>query len=239
MAKTLASASVLPLPGVKAGVFLLPGPPAILIDSGMRGQHRRVLRCLKRAGVEPRSVAIIALTHWHIDHTGSAGLIQQATGAHVAAHRADAPIIQGFIPPAKPDLRGEGGKFARWLLVKLYRHVTVHRLLEAGDMLPEAGGLRVIGTPGHTAGHVCFYLEREGILFAGDALMHRDGELSLPSPNFSQDQVQVVRSLAALRALRFDTCYFGHGEPIIGGADRRVASFLDRLAEGTAKPEGR
>ena len=239
MAKTLAGAPVVALPGVKAGTFLLPGSPAVLIDSGMRGQHRRVLRGLKQAGVDPRSVALIALTHWHIDHTGSASLVQKATGAQVAAHRADAPVIQGFIPPSKPDLSGESGKFARWLLVKLYRPVTVHRLLEDGDVLPEGGGLRVVGTPGHTAGHVCYYLERDGILFAGDALMNREGELALPSESFSHDPVQVVRSLAALRSLRFDTCYFGHGDPLFGDADKRVAAFLDRLAEGAESEEAR
>ena len=226
-----AAAPVLPLPGVRAGVFLLPGPPPVLVDCGMRGQGGAIRRALQNAGVATQDLALIALTHWHIDHTGGLRALRRHSRAIVAAHAADAPIIQGTTPPNKPRLTGEGGKFARWLLIKLYQPSKVDRLLADDEIIPEAGGLKVVATPGHTAGHVCYYQPAAGILFAGDALVNRHGELAVSPEGFSDDPVQARASLEALRPLRFDQCYFGHGEPLLARADQRVQDFLDRLAE--------
>jgi glyoxylase-like metal-dependent hydrolase (beta-lactamase superfamily II) len=231
---TRTAAPVLPLPGVRAGVFLLPGPPPVLIDCGMRGQGGAIRQALQNAGVTPQDLALIALTHWHIDHTGGLRALRRHSRAIVAAHAADAPIIQGTTPPNKPRLTGEGGKFARWLLIKLYQPGRVDRLLADDEVIPEAGRVKVVATPGHTAGHVCYYLPDAGILFAGDALVNRHGELAVSPEGFSDDPVQARASLEALRTLRFDQCYFGHGEPLLAHADERVRLFLDRLAEEDA-----
>lgn len=235
MAATVRSTSVVPLAGVRAGVFLLRVPAPVIIDCGMRGQGRAIGRALHAAGVGPQDLTLIALTHWHIDHTGALSAIQRQSEAVTAAHRADAPIIQGQAPPIKPRLSGEGGKFARWLLPKLYKPGKVDRLLEDGDVLPEAGGLRAVATPGHTAGHVCYYLPEPGILFAGDALVNRHGELAVSPEGFSDDPVQARTSLEVLRTLRFEQCYFGHGGPLLERADEQVWAFLDRLAAAPAE----
>jgi glyoxylase-like metal-dependent hydrolase (beta-lactamase superfamily II) len=235
---TLIAAPVLPLPGVRAGVFLLRLPQPALIDCGMRWQGGHIRQALAAAGVAPRDLALIALTHWHIDHTGALGAVRRLSPAVVAAHRADAPIIQGETRPNKPRLTGEGGKFARWLLLKLYKPCHVDRLLEDGDELPAAGGLRVVATPGHTPGHVCYHWPAAGALFVGDALVNRRGELAVSPEGFSDDPAQARSSLEALRPLRYDQCYFGHGDPILDHADERVLTFLDQLAEaeGAALP---
>lgn len=225
------SVSVLALPGVRAGVFLVRTPQPALIDCGMRGQAGRIRKALRGAGLAPQDLTLIALTHWHIDHAGSLRAIAVQSPARVAAHRADAPIISGATPPIKPRLSGEGGKFARWLLIKLYKANKVDLLLDDRDTLPDAGGLQAIATPGHTAGHVCFYLPDQGILFAGDALVNRNGDLATSPAGFSDDPVQAIASLEALRPLRFDQCYFGHGDPILDRADERVRAFLDRQTE--------
>lgn len=231
---TAMTAPVYQLPGVRAGVFLLRVPQPILIDCGMRGQAGHIRQALRGAGVAPQDLALIALTHWHIDHCGALSVIQRQSPAVVAASRADAPIIQGTTPPNKPRLSGEGGKFARWLLLKLYKPAKVHRLLDDGDRLPEGNGLTVIATPGHTAGHVCYYLPDAGVLFVGDALVNRRSELAVSPEGFSDAPVQARASLAALRPLHYDQCFFGHGEPILERADERIRAFQDQLAEADA-----
>jgi glyoxylase-like metal-dependent hydrolase (beta-lactamase superfamily II) len=229
-------APIVPLASVRAGVFLVRGPSGanVLIDAGMRGQHRRILSELQQARVAPESISTIAVTHWHIDHTGSLPQVQRATHARVAAHSLDAPVITGAQKPTKPSLNGEGGAFARWLLVKLYRTTPVDALLDDGNVV-EPAGLRVVATPGHTPGHVCFVLDREGALFAGDALVHRRGEVLPPPRGFNQDAARARRSLQRLRAIDFDQCYFGHGEPILSGAKAKILRFLDQLAESAAR----
>ena len=69
--------------------------------------------------------------------------------------------------------------------------------------------LKVIETPGHTPGGVCFYLEKEKILFAGDTLFKGSiGNLSLPTA----DRSAMWKSLEKLEKLPSDTfVYSGHG----------------------------
>lgn len=231
------AAPILQLPGVRSGVFLVRGEPSVLIDCGMRWQSRNILRALRGAGVAPDQIGWIALTHWHIDHTGSLPPIARATGAHIAAHHADAPFIEGATPPRKPDLHGEGGRFARWLLTKLYRPTNVDEPLNDGDVLPELG-LQVVATPGHTPGHVCYYLPAERALFAGDALANRRGELSLPPAAFSDDPAQARASLERLRELAIEQCYFGHGEPLLTDAGAQIRAFLDQAPFGGSSQHG-
>ncbi len=59
--------------------------------------------------------------------------------------------------------------------------------LTDGERLELAGGVRVVSTPGHTAGHQCLYLERSRTLIAGDALLSHRGRLHGPSPDFTMD----------------------------------------------------
>ena len=60
---------------------------------------------------------------------------------------------------------------------------TVDRYLAGGEELSLAGvTLRVLETPGHTAGSVCYYAEELGVLFAGDTLFyHSYGRYDLPT----------------------------------------------------------
>jgi glyoxylase-like metal-dependent hydrolase (beta-lactamase superfamily II) len=85
--------------------------------------------------------------------------------------------------------------------------------------------LRIVTTPGHTAGHIAVLDEIGGILVAGDALRTTEGGVSLPDPGFTDDVDEAGRSVAKLGALRFETLLVGHGEPITSGASGLVAAL--------------
>jgi len=78
-----------------AAIYLIAADgAAALVDAGTgRGTHR-VLANLRRAGVEPRSVTHLFLTHCHYDHTGGAALLRQETGGLVVAHALDAAFLE-------------------------------------------------------------------------------------------------------------------------------------------------
>ena len=83
----------------------------------------------------------------------------------------------------------------------------IDRKVDGGDSFDFAGRrVEVILTPGHTAGHVCFYLPEEKLLFAADTLFALGcGRL------FEGTPTQMWDSLSKLAALPDETTvYFGH-----------------------------
>ncbi|MCB1082882.1 MAG: MBL fold metallo-hydrolase, partial [Simkania sp.] len=82
--------------------------------------------------------------------------------------------------------------------------------LQEGEVI-EVGKLKliVIETPGHTPGGVCFYLDKEKILFSGDTLFKGSiGKISFPTAN----PQAMWRSLKKLEKLPPETVvYPGHG----------------------------
>ncbi len=90
-------------------------------------------------------------------------------------------------------------------------------------------GLQVIATPGHTVGHISLWDEQTGVLVAGDAMNGVDGGVGGANPQFTPDMEQANDSIRKMASLIFDTVYFGHGEPVIGGAGSAVQDLATQL----------
>ena len=77
----------------------------------------------------------------------------------------------------------------------------------------------VFHTPGHSHDSVCLYCKEDRVLFAGDTpLLIRSGSATYED--------EYVRALERLAALRIDTIYFGHGEPLTNSASERIRDSL-------------
>jgi len=70
----------------------------------MPGRAGPILRAAGQIGVEPSDIDRIVLTHFDIDHTGSAVELQRRTGAPILIHEADVPFLAA--PETCPGLRG-------------------------------------------------------------------------------------------------------------------------------------
>lgn len=143
------------------------------------------------AAIGERRVDAILVTHGHFDHTGAAKELRDATGAPVIASEVD-----------KPRITGEGGE-------PRHRHLVtpcdVDRTVVDGDVV-EIGNTvwKVLFTPGHTPGGVCYFMEpREGaegapVLLSGDTLFAgTHGRTDFPESN-PADMVQSLKRLAEL-----------------------------------------
>ncbi len=209
-------------------VFLIAQPEGpILVDAGTVFTARRILRYIQRQGHAPADLQAVLVTHGDLDHIGGLHTIKRLTGAAVVAHEAEVPIVEGREQrrPTQPNLvqRIVAPLFSRLMSAK---PTDVDRAVADGDSI---FGLRVVHAPGHSPGSTCYLLEDKGVLFVGDALMNFDDRLSLPVKAYTTDMEQAVRSIKAIAQLDFDTCCFGHGPSIVGGAQAVLREFADRL----------
>jgi len=112
----------------------------------------------------------ILLTHSHWDHIADAHLLKEATGAKVLIHPLDAPNL---INPGSDRLP---------LFIPI-QGVQPDELFNDGQILTLGHlQIKVIHTPGHSPGSVCFYFESENLLISGDTLFRGGiGRLDLPT----------------------------------------------------------
>ncbi|MEU4419815.1 MBL fold metallo-hydrolase [Actinoplanes sp. NPDC024001] len=175
--------------------LLIRGKEAAVVDTGTAGSETAIGDGLKAAGCDWSAVKHVILTHQHQDHAGGLAGVVPLVTAKLYAGQAD---IQG-INADKP--------------------MTA---IADGD---EVFGLRIIGTPGHTAGHVSVFEPATGVLVAGDALRNENG-LEGAAPQYTEDPDKAAVSVKKLAALDVKTILPGHGDPLTSNA----AAALKQLA---------
>jgi len=208
-----------------------------LVDSGVTGQARTILKGIAEAGRGPSDLGHILITHHHSDHTGSLGALVEATGAKAYVHALDAPITRGDAPVARPNPKSRLGMVLGPLIMRLQPTrlppVVIEHEVSDGEELQMAGGVKAIHTPGHTAGHVSYHWPRAGgVLFAGDAAANFMG-LGPPvgmGGLFTDDVVQANASFRKLAELEFDTACFGHGGVLKGQAHAAFRRAVEKMA---------
>ena len=204
--------------------FLVEGEGLTLIDTGAPGSTEKLLAGIRKGGKNPADIRHIILTHWHPDHAGNAAELQQRFKARVYAHTAESDLLAHGSGP-RPRYLTPG--FINWavftLFIKSVSHqiapVAVDEQVQDGDLLPIAGGLRVVHTPGHSAGHMALLLEQEGVLIAGDICANTMG---LAYSTLYEDLETGRRSILKAAELPFDQAVFGHGGPLTQRANAQL-----------------
>jgi glyoxylase-like metal-dependent hydrolase (beta-lactamase superfamily II) len=210
--------------------YLLLGRRPILVDAGIPGSGRKIVDGIAAHGVDPSDLALIVLTHAHIDHFGAAAQVSRLTGAPIAAHHADLePYRAGRArEPYLPT-----GPFGAILRRMPALHATVQPVepdlvLDGPQRLDDLGvAARIVPTPRHTAGSVSV-LTDHGDLVAGDliATSFMGSITGRPAkPPFHDDPVANLASLRAMLDLKPTALHVGHG----GRLDpARVARWADK-----------
>lgn len=157
---------------------------------------------LVAAAVAP--IRCVVVTHDHADHAGAARRLSELTGAEVVGSAPD---------PSRP----------------LYQP---DRILAEGETVgTEAGDLRAIATPGHTANHLCYELGGSSLLFSGDHVMGWSTSVVVPPDGRMADY---MASLDRLEVLGARTYLPGHGGPIADGLARVTELKRHRQAREAA-----
>ncbi len=162
----------------------------IIIDPGFEAD--RILETAKKLSVK---ISAILLTHGHYDHIGGVAEIVRKTSAKVYISEKDFALANSY--------KNLGFSFG-CTTEKFDADVFVSE----GEYDVDGIAVKVVETPGHTAGGVCYLID--GALFAGDTLFRASyGRTDFPTGNYGDLKKSIIEKLFAID--RDMTVYTGHG----------------------------
>jgi glyoxylase-like metal-dependent hydrolase (beta-lactamase superfamily II) len=199
-----------------------------LVDTGL--DRPGLIERLAHLGIAPTDVGRILLTHGHPDHAGGIARLRRAGSAapvHVGA--GDLATVRGEAPQPSTDGSTRLGR----LMDRLPRPGPFGRRIEVldaasladGDVLPGAGGVRAIATPGHTPGHLAYHLPARDVLLGGDVVFNLFR--LRPAPPFLCWRAPVNRrSVLRLAEESPGTLALAHGRPVVGDVAGRLRQLV-------------
>ena len=235
-------------------VWLLPGEPLTLVDTGPRSDAALAAleTGLAAADVRLEDIELVLVTHHHADHAGLAATIQRRAGARVCAHEQLADYLvhlservaeekeffRGFLAEqGTPEhLRGTSTGYWRWLDASSEACVVDAPLAEGGTIVAGGRTLRVLHRPGHSETDTLFVDDADGEAFVGDHL--------LTTPAYAEQGPRTTRPLARYlenlqRLAREDpgTLRTGHGDDVVdvGAAVAARVAAAERRCERIAE----
>lgn len=182
-------------------------PEAVIIDSG--DDIELIMDLIKEHELKLEK---ILLTHGHFDHIGAVKDLKERTGAQVAIHKQEA------------DFLTDPNKNLSYIINRQIVQDPADIFLEDGDLIRVADmEFKVLHTPGHTEGGVCYKLGK--VLFTGDTLFEGSvGRTDLSGGSYEQLMSSIREKLLVLDDDHL--VYPGHGRQTTIGRERRENPFL-------------
>lgn len=182
-------------------------PEAVIIDPG--DDIELIMDLIKEHELKLEK---ILLTHGHFDHIGAVKDLKEETGAQVAIHKQEA------------DFLTDPNKNLSYIINRQIVQDPADIFLEDGDLIRVADmEFKVLHTPGHTEGGVCYKLGK--VLFTGDTLFEGSvGRTDLSGGSYEQLMSSIREKLLVLDDDHL--VYPGHGRQTTIGRERRENPFL-------------
>jgi hydroxyacylglutathione hydrolase len=180
----------------------------VVIDPG--GHPTRIL-----AAIEETALRIIYIlnTHCHFDHIGANARLMEETGAPLALHPVEIPLLHA------------GGGARLFGLPAVQKALPAVELEEGQELQVGSLAMQVLHTPGHSPGSLSFYLPQAAAVFDGDLLFAGGvGRADLPGGDWET----LLRSIREVLFTLPDetTIYPGHGPPTTVGGEKRSNPYV-------------
>ena len=194
-----------------------------LIDMGITRSGPKVMAALASIGSGPSDVTRLMLTHAHPDHAGGAKFVADATGQEFGIHEADAEFLRAGVGPPRDTNIPLGKLFGKF--PSKFPAAPVGETFTDGQVVPFAGGIEVIHTPGHSPGHASYLHQDSGVLITGDAIFNVRG-LRWPIKAFCTDFAMTTKTAVRLADLDYSTAAFTHGPHLSDRPREHIRRFL-------------
>jgi glyoxylase-like metal-dependent hydrolase (beta-lactamase superfamily II) len=199
-----------------------------LVDCGLAGSSKRLIKDLARIGKHPSDVVNIVLTHAHDDHVGAASqMIKECEVQNVMMHEEDSHLPPTGKTPPKDDSR-LSGKIMKILPERSYEPFSITNKLKDNEIIDTAGGLQVIHTPGHTAGHISLLHFESETLITGDSIFNMTSRMTWALSGFCVNYKQSQESAEKFSDLDFKNACFTHGPEIKNLGKSKIRQFLSK-----------
>ena len=181
----------------------------VIIDPG--AEEHAIVKAVEKAGFRPLA---ILLTHGHADHIAAVAPLMDRYNIPLYAGKGEEALL------ADPSLNMSAFVGAPLTAPTPDTLLNDNELVQVGPI-----ELRVLTTPGHSPGGICYLDERAAILFCGDTLFWGSvGRTDFPGCSHEQLIDSINRQLLPLPPSVI--CYPGHGPTTTIGGEKRNNPFL-------------
>ena len=230
----------IPFPLKTVNVYALISPDGwTLVDTAIGSPDTRAAfdAGLKQAGLSIERLQAIVLTHYHPDHVGLSGELQERSGAPVYMHPLDKAALAHFgdrhyfeqsahfleqhgLPFIEPRLGMDNTSVRR--IIHVPQPETIQTVEDGDELILSGQSYRIFWTPGHADGQICLYRPHDRVFLAADHVLPRiTPNIGLYSENDRPDPLDdYLKSLDKVADLDASIVLPGHGAPFAGLAER-------------------
>ncbi|MDR4989012.1 MAG: MBL fold metallo-hydrolase [Bacteroidales bacterium] len=154
------------------------------------------------------------LTHCHVDHMLGSRFVSKTYRIKPLTHKDSLTFLEN------------SKEYGKVFGFDVEKPVMPEMFLDDGDIVSFGNQeLKVIYTPGHAAGSLCYYHESAKLIFAGDVLFQNSiGRTDLPTGNHDELIKSILQKLLILPDEA--AVYPGHGPETTIGEERKANPFL-------------
>jgi glyoxylase-like metal-dependent hydrolase (beta-lactamase superfamily II) len=191
-----------------------------LVDCGYEETFLEFITELSKLGVDLDDLHAILISHDDIDHIGALRLFKDKNpNLIIYSSEIEEPSISGKIKSerleqAEQSLLALPQEYKAWALqfinqLKSIKRIEVDATLKNNEIIDDE--VEVIFTPGHTKGHISFYIPSEKTVIANDALVIEEENFDIANPMFTLDMCQAIKSVELIKEVQPEIiiCYHG------------------------------